>query len=71
MVVRDARGEGSRFSCIFHGWSYANDGSLMGVKRADSFGAPDKSCLGLVELHSAEKYGLLVLYRDEWGQTTV
>ena len=60
-VVRDARGEGSRFSCIFHGWSYANDGSLIGVKRADSFGAPDKSCLGLVELPSAEKYGLLVV----------
>lgn len=61
MVVRDARGEGNRFSCIFHGWSYANDGNLLGVKRADSFGAPDKSCLGLIELPSAEKYGLLVV----------
>ena len=61
MVVRDARGEGNRFSCIFHGWSYANDGNLLGVKRADSFGAPDKNCLGLVELPSAEKYGLLVV----------
>ena len=61
MVVREARGEGNRFSCIFHGWSYANDGNLLGVKRADSFGAPDKNCLGLVELPSAEKYGLLVV----------
>jgi phenylpropionate dioxygenase-like ring-hydroxylating dioxygenase large terminal subunit len=60
-VVLDERGEGNRFSCIFHGWSYANDGSLIGVKRTDSFGAPDKSCLGLVELPSAEKHGLLVV----------
>lgn len=60
-IVREERGEGSRFSCIFHGWTYGNDGSLVGVKRPDIFGTPDKSCLGLVELPSAEKYGMLVV----------
>jgi phenylpropionate dioxygenase-like ring-hydroxylating dioxygenase large terminal subunit len=61
LVAREDRGQSSRFSCIFHGWTYANDGDLLGIRKQESFGPAEKSCLGLIELQSIEKYGLLMV----------
>ncbi len=58
-VAAEARGEQARFTCPFHGWTYRNDGKLMGVRAPEQFGAVDKACLNLVELPAVEKYGLL------------
>jgi phenylpropionate dioxygenase-like ring-hydroxylating dioxygenase large terminal subunit len=67
MVEQAPRGKRSRFSCPFHGWTYDNSGALIGVPQEDQFGAIDKSCLGLIELPAAEKYGVLLVHPDPKG----
>jgi len=58
-VVADGRGTGNRFSCPFHAWTYSNKGDLIAVNKESSFGHVEKKEHGLVELPSAEKYGML------------
>ena len=58
-VVPDGRGEGDRFSCPFHAWTYNTKGELIAVNREGNFGGVCKENHSLVELPSAEKYGLL------------
>ena len=36
-LVRDDAGKANRFSCWFHGWTYANDGKLIAATEADRF----------------------------------
>lgn len=67
MVEQARRGKRSRFSCPFHGWTYDNAGALIGVPQEEQFGAIDKTCLGLVELPAAEKYGILLVHPDPKG----
>jgi len=54
-----ARGDRTRFVCPFHAWTFDNTGALIGVPKPDHFGQVDKSCLGLIELPSEERHGLL------------
>lgn len=61
-------GESRKFSCPFHGWSYANDGRLLGIRKPGQFGAIDKSCNGLVELPAEEYEGLLVVHPQVDGE---
>jgi nitrite reductase/ring-hydroxylating ferredoxin subunit len=53
------RGDRTRFTCPFHAWTFDNTGALIGVPKPDHFGEVDKSCLGLIELPSEERHGLL------------
>ena len=66
-LTDEPRGEKGRFTCPFHGWTFAADGRLMGVRNADQFGAVDKACHNLVELPSVEKYGLLFVHPQKDG----
>ena len=66
-LTDEPRGEKSRFTCPFHGWTFTADGRLMGVRNAEQFGAVDKACHNLVELPSAEKYGLLFVHPQKDG----
>ncbi|MGD9602794.1 MAG: aromatic ring-hydroxylating dioxygenase subunit alpha, partial [Gammaproteobacteria bacterium] len=61
-VAAEPRGEASRFVCPFHGWTYRNDGRLMGVRSPEQFGAIDKSCHNLIELPSMERHGFLIVH---------
>ena len=71
-VLEDqARGSRHLFSCPFHAWGYSNNGELVSVPREDHFGPVDKSCHGLVELPSCEKYGLLFVHPDPAGAIDV
>jgi len=48
LLVRERAGNtGPGFVCGYHGWSYALDGTLVGVPQAKDFGDIDRSCLGL------------------------
>ncbi len=58
-VAQKGCGIKKRFACAYHGWTYSNDGQLMGVAEQDSFGDVNKSQLGLKELPCEEKAGLI------------
>lgn len=53
------RGNCAAFSCPYHGWTYANDGHLVGIAEAGTFGAVDKATLNLTELPCDEAAGMI------------
>ena len=71
ILTEEERGKQNRFACPFHAWTYASDGQLLGIREPKMFGELDKSCHGLVELPSAEKYGLLVVHPQVDGSFDV
>lgn len=52
-------GHASRFTCPYHGWTFNDQGALIGIAANDKFGEVDKESLGLVELPVDEHAGLL------------
>ena len=67
MVEQERRGFKSRFSCPFHGWTYAADGALQAIPMNDHVGEVDKSCHGLIELPAVENRGFLWVHPDPKG----
>lgn len=70
-VVPDGRGTRLRFRCPFHAWTYGNRGDLIAINRAERFGEIDKASHGLVELPSAEGYGMLWVKPTPGGEIDV
>ncbi|MEX6723728.1 aromatic ring-hydroxylating oxygenase subunit alpha [Parapedomonas caeni] len=58
-VVNDGKGNCNRFTCIYHGWTYANDGNLIGVADRPKFGDVDKAHHGLTQLPCDEAAGMI------------
>jgi len=58
--VADGAGEGTRFTCPFHAWTYNAKGDLLRMPVARAFDGMCKEDKGLVELPVAEGYGLIV-----------
>jgi len=61
-VCRMDQGNAGHFTCSYHGWSYANDGKLVGVPSYKEFWfeALDKTQWGLVPVPRVESYKGLV-----------
>jgi phenylpropionate dioxygenase-like ring-hydroxylating dioxygenase large terminal subunit len=61
-----ASGSGCRhaFTCRYHGWTYALDGSLRQVPHEHGFPGLDKSTRGLAALDSAEAQGVVFVGCD-------
>lgn len=58
-MVKEGKGNCSRFSCQYHGWTYANDGNLVGIAEASTFGDVEKKTLNLTELPTQEIAGMI------------
>lgn len=58
-VAADGHGNCPRFTCKYHGWTFGQDGKLIGVSEASTFGEVDKGELGLRELPCEERAGMV------------
>ncbi len=70
-VANENRGQAARFTCPFHNWTYASDGELVGVPRAQDFGPLNRAEHGLVELPAQEAHGLLWVHPQPNGHLDV
>ena len=68
IVEQRDRGEARRFTCQFHRWTYDSEGTLVGLPKQEHFGEVDMNELGLLELPSLEKFGMLWVHPDPIGQ---
>lgn len=59
VLVGEGCGEQKRFACRYHGWTYGNDGRLIGVADPKKFGDIDKSKRGLRALPCEERAGMI------------
>lgn len=57
--VASGEGTATRFVCGYHGWTFKNDGSLVGVASATDFGAIDKAAHCLKRFPTLERAGLI------------
>lgn len=58
-VASGEHGNCARFTCKYHGWTFAQDGRLIGVAEAASFGEVDKGERGLRQLPCEEQAGMI------------
>lgn len=58
-VASDGHGNCPRFTCKYHGWTFGQDGRLVGVAEAGKFGEVDKAGRGLRELPCEERAGMI------------
>jgi len=64
-LVRSAAGHvKGGFTCGYHGWSYALDGSLVGVRDRRDFPDLDFSCLGLLRVQ-CESFGKWIFVNED------
>ena len=67
-VVRTDLGNSRNFSCVYHGWTYSNDGHLEYVPGEEEayYGALDRDRLGLVEART-DTYAGIVFATWDWS----
>ena len=58
-LTLDGTGTKRKFTCPYHGWTFSQQGALVGIASADMFGDIDKSSYGLTPLPVLEKSGLI------------
>jgi len=58
-VAAEGHGRCSRFTCTYHGWTFANDGRLLAVTDREKFGEIDKAGHGLTTLPCEERAGMI------------
>ena len=59
LLAKEEIGNKNKFTCPYHGWTYSNQGELIGVLENNKFGEFDKSCNGLQAL-PCEEFGGMV-----------
>ena len=57
--VASGSGNASRFTCGYHGWTFKNDGALIGVASPQDFGPIDKAAHCLTRFPVYESAGLI------------
>lgn len=69
--VAQGTGSASRFVCGYHGWTFANDGKLLGVASSQDFGAIDKAEHCLTKFPVLERAGLIWAILDPHSQLSI
>jgi phenylpropionate dioxygenase-like ring-hydroxylating dioxygenase large terminal subunit len=59
ILTEEGKGRCEQFTCPYHGWTYNERGSLIGVAGRGKFGEVDTASRGLAELPLAERAGLI------------
>lgn len=57
--VAEGKGNCARFTCKYHAWTYGQDGKLIGISEAGTFGEVDKPARGLRQLPCEERAGMI------------
>ena len=57
--VAEGKGNCARFTCKYHAWTYGQDGKLLGISEAGTFGEVDRPAMGLRELPCEERAGMI------------
>jgi len=70
-VVTEPQGKRQLFSCPYHGWGYANDGSLKAIGFAESTGIQPCAARNLVSLPVEERHGFIWIVEDPKGSINV
>ncbi len=63
--VVEGTGNATRFTCGYHGWTFKNDGDLVGVASPKDFGPVDKAELCLKQFPVLERAGLIWATLDQ------
>lgn len=58
-AVASGCGSAARFTCPYHGWTFAQDGALLGVASSADFGAVDKAMLSMKRFPVTERAGII------------
>lgn len=58
-VVTDDSGRRSRFTCKYHGWTYDDEGALLGVRDPEDFTDLDLSCRSLRRI-ACQRFGKMI-----------
>lgn len=67
-LVEEAAGCSQRFTCPYHGWTYANSGRLIGAPHFDSsFDGLDRTQIALKPVPVQEAFGFLWVVADPGG----
>ncbi|MGE0733451.1 MAG: aromatic ring-hydroxylating dioxygenase subunit alpha [Alphaproteobacteria bacterium] len=59
-VCRLDKGNAPHFTCTYHGWTFSNDGALVGVPMAENYRQLDRSAWGLVRVAQLDSYNGLI-----------
>ena len=71
VVEAGTTGNAARFMCSYHGWTFKNDGDLVGIASAKDFGAIDKATLCLKRFPVYESAGLIWATLDLNSQLSI
>lgn len=70
-VVTQESGKRNLFTCPYHGWTYANDGTLKAIGFADTFGEKPCDKRNLLSLPVEERHGFIWIVEDPDGSIDV
>lgn len=70
-VVTEDRGKRPAFTCPYHGWSYANDGTLKGIGFEETTGLKPCDARNLVSLPVEERHGFVWIVENPAGAIDV
>jgi phenylpropionate dioxygenase-like ring-hydroxylating dioxygenase large terminal subunit len=59
-VCRLDKGNARHFTCAYHGWTFSNEGALVGLPMPENYGQMDRSAWGLVPVAQLDTYKGLI-----------